>query len=70
MSTDKLQSVLIVDDDSAMRSTLCSMLEEESIESIPVSSAEEAMELLRSRDVTAIISDIRMPGKSGIELLG
>ncbi len=70
MSTDKLHSVLIVDDDSAMRSTLCSMLEEENIESIPVSSAEEAMEFLRGRDVTAIISDIRMPGKSGIELLG
>jgi two-component system response regulator HydG len=70
MSPDKLHSVLIVDDDSAMRSTLCSMLDEENIESIPVSSAEEAMEFLRGRDVTAIISDIRMPGKSGIELLG
>ncbi len=70
MTTNKLHSVLIVDDDSAMRSTLCSMLEEENIEGIPVSSADEAIELLQGRDVTAILSDIRMPGKSGIELLG
>lgn len=69
MSTNKLHTVLIVDDDSAMRSTLCAMLEEENIEGLLASSADEAMDLLGRRDVTAIISDIRMPRKSGIELL-
>jgi DNA-binding NtrC family response regulator len=64
------RSVLVVDDDKAMREMLTSLLEADGFEAGEAESADEALERLRDRDWGAVLSDIRMPGKSGIELLG
>jgi DNA-binding NtrC family response regulator len=64
------RSVLIVDDDQAMREMLVSLLEADGFEAKEAEGAEEALERLRDRDYGAVLSDIRMPGKSGVELLG
>ncbi|UCE88059.1 MAG: sigma-54-dependent Fis family transcriptional regulator [Deltaproteobacteria bacterium] len=64
------RSVLVVDDDAAMREMLISLLDEHSLRAVGAESAEAAVEQLRDHDFDAVLSDIRMPGRSGIELLG
>ncbi len=64
------ESILIVDDDPAMHASFTSILKKTNIEGIYASSADEAIAQLQDRDFSAVISDIRMQGKSGVELLG
>jgi DNA-binding NtrC family response regulator len=63
------RTVLVVDDEPAMREMLVSLLEEEGIRARPAASAEEALETTRESDFDAVVSDIRMPGRDGIALL-
>jgi DNA-binding NtrC family response regulator len=64
------RSVLVVDDDAAMREMLSSLLEEAGIGARAAESADVALEALRENDFDAVLSDIRMPDKTGIDLLG
>jgi DNA-binding NtrC family response regulator len=61
---------LIVDDDVAMREMLVSLLEPEGFAAETAASALEALERVRERDFDVVLSDVRMPGGSGIELVG
>src|ERR1051326_3257690 len=61
--------ILIVDDDAGQRSLLDSFLVGQGFETAPVPSGEKALELLRTGDFSLMISDIRMPGLSGLETL-
>ena len=61
--------ILIVDDDAGQRSLLSSFLNGQGFETIPVSSGERALEVLGQQDVAMMISDVRMPGISGLETL-
>ncbi|MDH3519536.1 MAG: sigma-54 dependent transcriptional regulator [Myxococcales bacterium] len=63
-------SVLIVDDDAAMRQMLGSLFGEQGYQVQQASSAAEALELASEREFDAILSDIKMPGKSGIAMVG
>src|SRR2546430_15486471 len=65
----KAPRILIVDDDSAQRSLLDSFLRTQGFETLPVSSGERALEVLRSEPVSMMISDVRMPGMTGLETL-
>ena len=62
--------VLVVDDDSAMREMLVSLLEDHGFQASAAASAEEAVEKVRETEFDAVVSDIRMPGKTGLDLLG
>ena len=62
--------VLVVDDDSAMREMLVSLLEDHGFQARAAASAEEAVEKVRETEFDAVVSDIRMAGKTGLELLG
>ena len=64
------RSVLVVDDDAAMREMLVSLLEEGGLTAADAGSVEAAVEKIRETDFDAVISDIRMPGKDGIQMLG
>jgi CheY-like chemotaxis protein len=64
------RSVLVVDDDAAMREMLTSLLAEAGIRAQTAKTAEDAMEALRNGEFDAVLSDIRMPGKSGYDLIG
>jgi DNA-binding NtrC family response regulator len=44
-------------------------LRSQGFETVPVASGEEALEVLRSGQITMMISDVRMPGMSGLETL-
>jgi DNA-binding NtrC family response regulator len=61
--------VLIVDDDAGQRSLLDSFLKSQGFDTVPVASGERALEVLREGDFKMMISDVRMPGISGLETL-
>src|SRR5438309_8818126 len=65
----KTRRILIVDDDPGQRSLLDSFLRSQGFETVPVSSGEQALSRLRSEQFSMMISDVRMPGMSGLETL-
>jgi DNA-binding NtrC family response regulator len=64
------QRILIVDDDAAMRQMLASLFKDRGYEVNEAPSAAEALDRARENEPDAVVSDIRMPGKSGIEMVG
>ena len=59
--------ILIVDDDEQVRQLLKAYLQEEN-DCRDVGSAEDALSLLRSFQFDLVLSDIQMPGLSGLEM--
>ena len=66
---EKENTILVVDDDAGQRSLLKSFLAREDFPILEASRGDEALEMLRSHDVAMMITDVRMPGMSGLELL-
>jgi len=64
-----LPPILIVDDEKNMRQTLTNMLQDEDYETRAVDSAEEALRQLAQNEFLMVISDARLGGMSGYELL-
>jgi DNA-binding NtrC family response regulator len=62
-------SILIVDDEPASRDGLVDVLRDEGYDVRAAETAEEALEILEAGNFELVVSDLRMPGKSGIELL-
>ena len=67
--TPKMPRILIVDDDAGQRSLLDSFLKSQGFDTVPVASGECALEVLRNGEISMMISDVRMPGISGLETL-
>jgi DNA-binding NtrC family response regulator len=61
--------ILIVDDDPGQRSLLDSFLHSQGFETVPVGSGEKALEVLHAGDISMMISDVRMPGLSGLDTM-
>ena len=61
--------ILVVDDERSMQEFLEILLRREGYDVVAASSAEEALLALESDEFDLVISDIRMPGMSGLELL-
>ncbi len=62
-------SILVVDDDINYRTILCDYLKSEGYDATSAGSAEEAINKLEKDFFNIIISDLKLPGKSGIDLL-
>ena len=62
-------TVLVVDDETALRNALLRFLGRRGIRGEGVSDGAEALRVLQQREFDVIISDVRMPGMSGRELL-
>lgn len=60
--------VLVVDDEAGLRTTLAANLELEGFEVSEAPTAEAALEQLQHQRFDVIVSDIRMPGMTGVEL--
>ena len=61
--------ILIVDDDAGQRSLLDSFLKSQGFETVVAGSGEEALARLAAEEFNMMISDVRMPGMSGLETL-
>ncbi|MFH1763826.1 MAG: sigma-54 dependent transcriptional regulator [Gemmatimonadota bacterium] len=61
--------VLVVDDDFSIRETFERHLKRAGHEVLAAASAEEALNALTGFDPTLVITDVRMPGMDGLELL-
>jgi len=61
--------ILIVDDESDVRNILNIFVTQNGYEALLAKNAEEAIEILSKDNIDLVISDIKMPGLNGIELL-
>jgi DNA-binding NtrC family response regulator len=61
--------ILIVDDDSAMRQMLEALFQDEGYATDSAESVDEAVARLRESEYGAVLSDIRMGIRSGLELV-
>lgn len=69
MTSKEQFSILVVDDDKSMRSSLVELLEAAGWRAQAVSRANGVADLLTGMAPDVILSDVRMPGMSGLELL-
>ena len=69
MKTDKSMRVLIVDDEPGVRAVLSQVLTENGFDVQEAESGTEALRCFREQPFPLLISDIVMPGMSGLELL-
>jgi len=67
---EESRTLLVVDDDLAMREMLASLFMERGFAVQQAASADEALECLRDVEYDVVLSDIKMPGRSGIEMVG
>jgi DNA-binding NtrC family response regulator len=64
------ERVLVVDDDAAVGKVLVAQLAQSGFAAVHVPSAEAALAAIEAGPFDAVLSDVRMPGKSGIDLTG
>jgi DNA-binding NtrC family response regulator len=64
-----VRTLLVVDDEPMMLEALSDILSPLGIGLVQAENADEALKILSQTNVTAILSDIRMPGFSGLEFL-
>ena len=65
-----MKPIWIVDDDASIRWVLEKALARESLETRSFANAQDALAAFETDTPQVLVSDIRMPGESGIELLG
>ena len=63
------KKVLVVDDEPNMRRVLSTVLKKDGYQVVAVASGEEALEHFRAKEFNAVITDLKMPGMSGLDLL-
>ena len=62
-------TVLIIDDEAAIRTSLAGILEDEGFVPLTAAGAEEGLQVLEERDVSLVLLDIWMPGMDGLDAL-
>jgi len=66
---DELTKILIVDDEPNMLHMLSTVLQQDGFEPVCARTAAEALTLVAQQEFDFILSDVRMPGMDGIQLL-
>lgn len=61
--------ILVADDEAMMRNLLLKILESEGYQVTVVSSANEALENLKAEKYDLLLTDVKMPGMTGFDLL-
>lgn len=63
------QVILVVDDEEAQRKVLAGFLRKRGYEILTAASVEEALDLARSKIIDMVLTDLRMPGRTGLDLV-
>src|SRR5471030_3475565 len=63
------ESVLVVEDDAALREALIDTLRAAGLPALAAADAPAALQLLQSEEIALVISDVQMPGPDGYQLL-
>jgi two-component system cell cycle response regulator len=63
-----MEKILIIDDDAGVRDSMQEFIKDSGYDIYTASSAEEALELLKSEIVDVVITDIMLTGMDGLEL--
>ena len=61
--------ILIVDDEAIVRESIRDWLKDAGYNVATAESGEEALEMIAKQDFGVLVLDIRLPGKSGVEVL-
>ena len=61
--------VLIVDDEAIVRESIKDWLKDVGYEVATAESGEEALEMMKKQDFGVVVLDVRLPGKTGLEIL-
>ena len=69
MRSDAKKKVLVVEDEELMRSILRQLLDDEGYEVLTADSAENALDIFPNSNIDITITDIKMSGIDGLELL-
>ncbi len=69
MTSDAKQTVLVVEDEELMRSILRQLLEDEGFQVFTADSAENALEIFSANNIAVTLTDIKMSGMDGLDLL-
>jgi two-component system NtrC family response regulator len=64
-----MENILVVDDEKNYTKIIGEILQEEGYTSITASSGMEALDILNTEIIDLILTDVKMPGMSGIQLL-
>jgi two-component system response regulator PilR (NtrC family) len=64
-----MQTILVVDDELSMRQFLKILLEKEGYRIVTAANGAEAIDIAATDTIDLVVSDIRMPGINGLELL-
>ena len=64
-----MSKILVVDDEKNIRNILCESLKKDAHELYEASSGQEALDLLDVNPVDLLITDLVMPGKTGLDLI-
>jgi len=67
MKTSVQFTILLIDDDPLVLKSFKAVLTREGYQVIPASSYEEAIQVIDNQTFDLVLSDIRMPGKDGVE---
>lgn len=70
MSASALKRILVVDDDQAVVDYLCESLRGHGYEAQGITSATQALSLVKRQEFDLVISDVEMPALRGADLLG
>ena len=69
MANDELSSVLVVDDEEPIRKVLRRLLDRNGYDCMTAADAGEARKLLRDKPFAIVLTDMNMPGVSGLDLI-
>lgn len=67
--SDSPTEILIVDDERMIRRSLTRILERRDYECTTAPSVDEAIDVLEDREIPLVLTDLRMPGKNGLQLV-
>ena len=66
---EKTKTILFVDDDQAMLNSLRRAFLDEPYETLFTTSGHEALQIMQREEIDIVVSDMKMPGMGGQELL-